>query len=50
MGLIWNERIKLLATAVDRLSTVCLTVGVAAPISAFIYGSGISLGKLVAAC
>jgi len=38
MSLIENERTKLLANALDRASTACVTVGVLAPIAAFIYG------------
>jgi hypothetical protein len=33
MNLVRNEQTKLLAGALDRLSTVCVTVGVAAPLS-----------------
>lgn len=35
--LIHNERTKLLANALDRASTACLSVGVLAPIAAAIY-------------
>jgi hypothetical protein len=37
MSLIHNERTKLLANALDRASTACLTVGVFAPIAAALY-------------
>jgi hypothetical protein len=39
MSLIHNERTKLVANALDRASTACLTVGVFAPIAAAIYTS-----------
>lgn len=35
--LIDNEQTKLLANALDRASTACLTVGVLAPVAAVIY-------------
>jgi len=44
MTLIWNERTKLLANAIDRTSTACLTVGIAAPIAEFFYGTRHFLG------
>ncbi len=50
MSLIGNERTKLLASNLDRASTVCVTVGIATPVSAFIYGSGLGPLTLVAAC
>lgn len=37
---IHNERTKLLANALDRASTACLTVGVATPIAGYFYGVG----------
>ncbi len=37
MSLIQNERTKLLANALDRASTACLTVGVFAPAAAVFY-------------
>lgn len=40
MSLIKNERAKLLANALDRASTACLTVGVFGPAVAFLYGMG----------
>lgn len=40
MSLLENERTKLLANALDRASTACLTVGVFAPIAAALYTSG----------
>ena len=39
MSLIENERTKLLANALDRASTACVTVGLLAPLAAFIYGA-----------
>lgn len=38
-----NERAKLLANALDRASTVCVTVGILAPVAASLYGVGASL-------
>jgi hypothetical protein len=35
-----NERTKLLANALDRASTACLTVGVVAPFAAALYNFG----------
>ncbi|MFD2649008.1 hypothetical protein ACFSX5_14560 [Devosia albogilva] len=40
MSLIENERTKLLANALDRASTACLTVGLLAPVAAVFYGAG----------
>ena len=40
MSLIHNEQTKLLASALDRTSTACVTVGVLAPIAAWIYDLG----------
>lgn len=37
MSLIHNETTKLVANALDRASTACLTVGVFAPIAAALY-------------
>lgn len=37
VSLIHNEQTKLLAGALDRASTACFTVGVAAPAAAAIY-------------
>ena len=39
MSLIENERTKLLANALDRASTACITVGVLAPVAAVLYGA-----------
>ena len=39
MSAIQNERTKLLANALDRTSTACVTVGLLAPIAAVIYGA-----------
>ena len=48
--LIHNERVKLLANALDRASTACLTVGIAAPLATYLYGSGhVGLGNVLAA-
>ena len=38
MPLIENERTKLLANALDRLSTAFLTVGIVTPVAGYIYG------------
>jgi hypothetical protein len=35
-----NERTKLLANALDRASTVCLTVGIATPVAGYLYNIG----------
>jgi hypothetical protein len=43
-----NERTKLLANALDRASTACFTVGVAAPFAAWITNAG-GLRDIVAA-
>jgi hypothetical protein len=40
MTLVANERTKLLANALDRASTACLTVGVLAPVAAATYQMG----------
>jgi len=37
MSLIHNERTKLLANALDRASTSCITIGVLAPVAAALY-------------
>jgi hypothetical protein len=37
MSLIHNEQIKLLASAVDRTSTACFTIGIVTPIAGFVY-------------
>ena len=37
MSLVHNEQTKLLANALDRASTACLTNGILAPIAAAIY-------------
>ena len=45
MSLVENERTKLLAGALDRASTACVTVGVLAPVAAVLYGaSGTTIG------
>lgn len=38
MSAIDNERTKLLANALDRASTACLTVGIITPLAGYIYG------------
>jgi hypothetical protein len=49
MSLTGNERTKLTANALDRFSTVCLTVGVAAPLGNWLYGgSAISIPRVLA--
>lgn len=48
MSLIHNERTKLVANALDRASTACLTVGVFAPIAAAIYTTGATAPSLLA--
>ena len=40
MSLIRNERTKLAAAALDRLSGVCVAIGVAAPVAAWLCGAG----------
>ena len=40
MSLVANERTKLLASALDRASTACFTVGVATPLAAWLYDIG----------
>ena len=50
MSLVGNERTKLLAAALDRVSTVCITVGIAAPVSSFVYSSNVPASSLIAAC
>jgi hypothetical protein len=37
--LVHNEQTKLFAGMLDRVATVCLAVGVATPISAFVIGA-----------
>ena len=39
-NLVRNERLKLLANALDRASTACLTVGGIAPFAALVFGTG----------
>ncbi|GGF61940.1 hypothetical protein GCM10007301_22100 [Azorhizobium oxalatiphilum] len=38
MSLVQNEQTKLMANALDRASTACLTVGVLGPAAAYLYG------------
>jgi hypothetical protein len=40
MSLVHNERTKLLAAALDRVSTACVTIGVLGPLAAYLYGVG----------
>ena len=40
MNLIWNERLKLAANALNALATATITVGILAPIAAVLYGLG----------
>ena len=40
MSLVENERTKLLAGALDRMSTACVTVGIVAPGASLVYGFG----------
>ncbi len=50
MNLVDNEQTKLLAGALDRVSTVCVTVGIATPLSGLLgSANGLSV-SLVAAC
>ena len=44
MTLVHNERTKLLANALDRASTACLTVGVLGPAAATLYNLGGTTG------
>jgi hypothetical protein len=51
VSMIWNERTRLLANALDRASTACLTVGVLAPAASALTSSAIlsvPLPKVVA--
>jgi hypothetical protein len=53
MNLVLNERTKLRASALDRASTACVTVGVAAPLASVILGlsvNGVDARYLVASC
>ncbi len=50
MNLVDNEQTKLLAGALDRVSIVCVTVGIATPLSGLLgSANGLSV-SLVAAC
>jgi hypothetical protein len=40
LNLIWNERVKLAANALNTLATATITVGVLAPTAAVLYGLG----------
>ncbi len=35
-----NERLRLFANALDRVSTTCFTVGVATPLAGYVYNVG----------
>lgn len=48
VSLIHNERTKLLANALDRASTACLTVGFLAPVAAAYYSPSGSLPPAIA--
>lgn len=52
MSIVWNERTKLLANALDRASTACVTVGILAPSASALYvgvHGGVSVGTLATA-
>ena len=40
MSLVFNERTKLLATALNTAATSCVTIGIATPIAGYIYDVG----------
>ncbi len=40
MTLVFNERTKLLATALNTAATSCVTIGIATPIAGYIYDVG----------
>lgn len=40
MTLIFNEQIKLLASALNTAATSCFTVGIATPVAGYIYNIG----------
>ena len=40
MSLVVNERIKLVANALDRAGTACFTVGIATPLAGYVYNVG----------
>jgi hypothetical protein len=42
MDPIFNERVKLAATALNTLATASVAVGVLAPLSAILYGLGVT--------
>lgn len=44
MTLVHNERTKLTASAIDRASTACFTVGALGPLVAFLCGIGGTVG------
>lgn len=43
MSKVRDERLKLLANALDRASTACLTVGFLAPVAAAYYSTGAAM-------
>ncbi len=47
MSRVRDERLKLLANALDRASTACLTVGFLAPMAAAYYGPEDALPSLL---
>ncbi len=49
MTLIHNEQTKLTASAFDRASTACLTVGVIAPVAATFFNLGGAPGAAASA-
>ncbi|EWY41188.1 hypothetical protein N825_31535 [Skermanella stibiiresistens SB22] len=48
MSLIHNERVKLIANALDRASTACVTVGVFGPAVGFPFGTSPVSGSRLA--
>ncbi|EHM01201.1 hypothetical protein HMPREF9946_02205 [Acetobacteraceae bacterium AT-5844] len=38
--IVWNERVKLLAAALDRMSTACMSVGIATPAASYVFNDG----------
>ena len=44
--LVHNERVKLLANAIDRALTACLAVGSLAPVVTFVSGAQPNIGPL----
>jgi len=53
MGNVGDEQTELLANALDRISTACVTVGIATPLAGWIYDVGafrasLEIGSLAA--